>query len=59
MNFGVREYWFIEPESKIVSVFTLQENKRYGRPEIYTGEDVIKVSIFEDLKIELKHVFKY
>ncbi|QSQ08601.1 hypothetical protein H0A61_00934 [Koleobacter methoxysyntrophicus] len=54
---GVKEYWIIEPEGKIVSVFTLQENSRYGRPELYTEEDKAKVSIFEDLVINLKDVF--
>lgn len=57
-KFGVKEYWLVEPESKIVSVFTLQDNKRYGRPEIYTDEDKIKVSIFNDLIIDLKAVFQ-
>lgn len=56
---GVKEYWIVEPELKIVSVFTLQENNRYGRPEVYTEEDKIKVSIFEDLVINLKDVFTY
>jgi len=54
---GVKEYWIVEPEGKIVSVFVLQENQRYGRPEIYTEEDKIKVSIFPDLTIDLGVVF--
>lgn len=58
-KFGVKEYWIVEPESKIVSVFTLQDNKRYGRPEIYTDEDKIKAFIFDDLVIDLKSVFVY
>jgi Uma2 family endonuclease len=54
---GVREYWIVEPEGKFLSVFTLQENKRYGRPETYTEEDKIKVSVFPDLVIDLAPVF--
>jgi Uma2 family endonuclease len=56
---GVKEYWIVEPEIKLVTVFLLQENGRYGRPNIYTEEDKIKVSIFEDLVIDLKDVFNY
>jgi len=54
---GVKEYWIVEPENKILNVFILQENKRYGRPEIYTQDDKVKVSIFEDLMIDLKDIF--
>jgi Uma2 family endonuclease len=54
---GVKEYWIVEPEGKFISVFTLQENNRYGRPETYTEEDQVRVSIFPDLMIELGPVF--
>lgn len=55
---GVKEYWIVEPEGKFISIFTLQENKRYGRPEIYTDEDKIQVSGFPDLVIDLSTVFE-
>lgn len=55
---GVREYWIVEPEGKLVSVFALQDDQRYGRPEIYTEDDKIKVSIFPDLIVDLKPVFE-
>lgn len=53
----VKEYWIVEPDSSLISVFTLQPNGRYGRPDIYTEEDKIKVSIFDDLEIHLTSVF--
>ncbi|WP_163970978.1 Uma2 family endonuclease [Oceanobacillus halotolerans] len=56
---GVKEYWIIEPEEKIVSVFTLQKNQRYGRPNLYSDEDQVRVSIFDDLMIDLKRVFSF
>ncbi|NMM63311.1 Uma2 family endonuclease [Clostridium sp. P21] len=54
---GVKEYWIVEPEGKFISVFVLQDNMRYGRPETYTEENKIKVSIFSDLEIDLNTVF--
>ncbi|KNY27582.1 Uma2 family endonuclease [Pseudobacteroides cellulosolvens] len=54
---GVREYWIVEPDVKIVSAFILQESGRYGRPEIYTEDEKIEVSIFPDLIIDLNSVF--
>ncbi len=53
---GVKEYWIVEPDQKLVSVFLLQSDDRYGRPEIYSEEDKIKVSIFSDLEINLESV---
>lgn len=36
---GIKEYWIVEPAEKIISVFTLQENQRFGRPDMYTEDD--------------------
>lgn len=55
---GVKEYWIVEPEGKIVSVFILQDNGRYGRPDVYSEEDEIKISVFPDLTVDLKPVFE-
>ncbi|MBC7960426.1 MAG: Uma2 family endonuclease [Vallitaleaceae bacterium] len=54
---GVKEYWVVEPEGKFVTVFKLQENNRYGRPEAYIESDEIRVSIFPELLIDLESVF--
>lgn len=56
---GVKEYWIVEPDTKLISVFILQSNNKYGRPEIYTESDNIKVSVFSDLTIELNKVFDF
>lgn len=56
---GVKEYWIVDPDLKYVEVFIIQENKRYGRPEMYESSDNIEVSIFPDLIIELNSVFDY
>ncbi len=55
---GVKEYWIVEPDEQIVSVFTLQANGRYGRPDMFTNEDKINVAIFPDLEIDLTTVFR-
>jgi len=54
---GVKEYWIVEPEGKIASVFVLQGNNRYGRPDVYSEDDKITVSIFPDLIVDLSVVF--
>ncbi|PKM93561.1 MAG: Uma2 family endonuclease [Firmicutes bacterium HGW-Firmicutes-1] len=54
---GVKEYWIVEPEGKIISVFTLQSSDRYGRPEIYTEDDKVTVFTFPELVVDLSIVF--
>jgi len=54
---GVKEYWIVEPDGKVVSVFTLQSNNRYGRPETYTEEHKLKLSILPDFTVDLSQVF--
>lgn len=54
---GIKEYWIVEPDQKLVSVVVLQINQKYGRTEIYTEDDTISVSILPDLVIDLREVF--
>ena len=55
---GVREYWVVRPDEETVAVFKLEGNNRFGRPEMYTAEDKIKVGIFDSLTIDLKDIFE-
>ncbi|HHY26515.1 MAG TPA: Uma2 family endonuclease [Desulfitobacterium dehalogenans] len=55
---GVSEYWIVEPVDKTVAVFTLQEDGRYGRPQMYSEEDSITVNSFPDLMVDLQQVFE-
>lgn len=55
---GVNEYWIVEPDGKFISVFTLQSNNRYGRPESYTEKDIVEVSDFPGFRVDLKPVFE-
>jgi Uma2 family endonuclease len=54
---GVREYWIADPSGKTVTVFKRSDAGLFGRPDVYGEEERIKVSIFEDLEIDLQLVF--
>ncbi|WP_411844529.1 Uma2 family endonuclease [Schinkia azotoformans] len=56
---GVKEYWIVEPREKILSIFILKNSLRYGRSGMYTEEDEVKVSMFDDLVIDLSKVFSF
>ncbi|MBI5418361.1 Uma2 family endonuclease [Candidatus Poribacteria bacterium] len=55
---GVKEYWIVHPQDKIIMIFKLGKNKEYGKPEIYSKEDKIKVGILKGLTIDAKDIFK-
>ena len=55
---GVKEYWIVHPTDKTVMVFKLEESNKYGRYKIYSAEDILKASIFEDFEIVLKDIFE-
>lgn len=54
---GVKEYWIVYPDEKTIVTYRLNDNFKYGRPEVYSEEDTIKVGIFESLEIKLIDIF--
>jgi Uma2 family endonuclease len=53
----VKSYWIVDPDEKEIYIYKLQDNGSYGTPELYAGEDKIKVEGFEEMEIDLKMVF--
>ena len=53
MNFGVKEYWVVNPDTKNILVYI--NGKTVGTTS-YTFNDKIKVSIFEDFEIDFKEL---
>ena len=53
---GVREYWIVDPESKTVQTFVL-ENGYYAAQDFGDEGDTIQVNVLEDCAIDLSLVF--
>ncbi len=53
---GVREYWMIHPNEKLVDVYLLEEGK-FAFQKKFVATDQINVSILSDFKIDLKEIF--
>lgn len=47
-NAGVREYWILDPERKLIQVYDFEQEKFY----CYGFEDKVRVEIFGDLEID-------
>lgn len=53
-NYGVREYWIVDPRRKKVIVYYL--NQTDFEMEIYSFQDNIKVNIYNDLYIDFSQL---
>jgi len=49
-NYGVREYWIVDPHRQKVIVYYLSQTD--FEMETYTFQDIIKVNIYDDLYID-------
>ncbi len=50
-------YWVVHPVESIVMVYKLNERRQYGRPEVFSSEDVIELNLKEMIEIKLEAVF--
>ena len=53
---GVKEYWIVDPDKKVVLVHKLVDGQ-YHAPDAYTAEDSIPVGVLEDCAVDLTAVF--
>ena len=53
---GVKEYWIIHPEKRIVTVYLFSEDEKKEAVTIYSFEDKIPSFLFPDLSICLADV---
>lgn len=54
---GVKEYWLVYPDNKIIEVFTLDDSGRYGRPGIYGDSDSIPLTAIKGITVDLQPIF--
>jgi Uma2 family endonuclease len=54
---GVKEYWIVMPEQKLVEVFVL-ENQKYKRIQTYVHTDMLECVTMPELTIDLNIIFE-
>ena len=54
---NVKEYWIVDPNAMVTEVYLLNEDNKYGKPNVYTKKDEILVDTLSDLKIDLDQIF--
>ena len=56
MEFGINEYWMINPKLKTIEVYIFEEDE-YKQVAIYKGDDCAVSQTFKELKIYLDVIF--
>ncbi|MGJ7030534.1 Uma2 family endonuclease [Niabella hirudinis] len=54
---GVKEYWLVEPQDKVVLVYLLKEGKYVGLKP-FTEDNEISSALFPDLKFKVSDIFE-
>ena len=60
-KYGVKEYWIVDPENRSIKVYHNIEGKFkiIGEYKVVGDKTKIKVSIFEDLMVDVRNIFKW
>ncbi len=54
---GVREYWIVDLSNRILYVYVLGPEGRYGPPETHGAEETVGVRVVEGLTVDLSRAF--
>lgn len=54
---GVREFWLVHPTDHVVTIYTPDAERRYGKPAIYETTGVLASGLFPELIIDWGLVF--
>jgi Uma2 family endonuclease len=60
-DYGVKEYWIINPIDKTILVYLLNFDENdffYERPILYSGNVKVKINVLEDCKIDFSDIWE-
>ncbi len=55
---GVREYWLLHPAERVLTVYTLVEDGRYGRPQVVEAIGSTALSILPEVMIDWAEIYE-
>jgi len=53
----VKEYWIIDPDDEIISVFVLDKHKKFSPGREFNNKSLIPVAVFQGIKIKAADIF--
>lgn len=56
-RYGVREYWIVDPDERVVEVYLLESDNRFRRAGIYGSTDTVTGTAVGGVEVDLQEVF--
>lgn len=56
-RFGVKEYWIVAGDDKLIEVYQLKHKDEYKLNKTYYENDILESHVIKGLKIDLKNIF--
>ncbi|MCX8002452.1 MAG: Uma2 family endonuclease, partial [Anoxybacillus mongoliensis] len=57
MEYGVKEYWIVNPMKQAVTVYALNEDGLYEQADIKVSIGIVQSVYFSDLFVDLEEIF--
>ncbi len=54
---GVKEYWLVQPQDRVILVYVLKDSKYYGLKP-FTADDEISSTLFAELSFKVAEIFE-
>jgi Uma2 family endonuclease len=54
---GVREYWLLHPEDRVLTIYTQDSEAHYGRPRVLAAEGSVELLTMPELSVDFEDVF--
>lgn len=58
MDYGVKEYWIINPMLETITVYTLNDEEMYEQHDIKKETGEITSKVLNDFRVDLKNIFE-
>lgn len=55
---GVREYWIVQPNERVLTVYKLKGNNAFDDGTYFTIDDIAQSFIFDDIKVNMREIFE-
>ena len=57
MQYGVQEYWIVNPILNTVQLYTLDDNKQYRLEDVAKDTGVIRSTVFQVFQVDIESIF--